>query len=364
MQRNRSCLKFACLLLAPFVFSSCAESSGRTVEVYDYKPHYACSGEGRANAIGWVEQVLRGDGSGGSPDFFAISQLEKQTIDLPDNFRSIGAFCDHAGSEGRADVIGILYNADTWKLNASFPTSQTGDACLLTDDSIPPDTCVWGQSTPCCACTGNPEAAAVPGDKPIGDRAFLIGRFEDPAGTNLCVVTANLPHPVDAQNQRGCDLTDPIDCLQNSDGSGPFGTDNLVEKITVLCDDVGRIVFLGDTNASSSTWTLSQMFPAGPLSQTRESEGERYTCCFDNDARNPSTSPQVNQYPTDRIGARGARSIVTAGGASSPGISMVAPTVYQPDTCPAGSPPESYGFPCCGSSEEHAPLRSAIQFDP
>ena len=76
MQRNRSCLKFACLLLAPFVFSSCAESSGRTVEVYDYKPHYACSDEGRANAIGWVEQVLRA----GSTDFFAISQLEKQTI--------------------------------------------------------------------------------------------------------------------------------------------------------------------------------------------------------------------------------------------------------------------------------------------
>ena len=159
-------------------------------------------------------------------------------------------------------------------------------------------------------------------------------------------------------------MTDPIDCLQNSDGSGPFGTDNLVEKITVLCDDVDRIVFLGDTNASSPTWSLSQMFPAGPLSQTRESEGERYTCCFDNDASNPSTSPQVNRYPTDRIGARGARSIVTAGGASSPGIPMVAPTVYQPDTCPAGSPPESYGFPCCGSSEEHAPLRSVIQFDP
>jgi hypothetical protein len=355
-------LKFFSFIVIASLLSGYAEDAGRSVEVYDYKPHYACSEAGRDNAIGWIEQVLRGAEAGGSPDFFAISQLEKQTIDLPDNFRALGAFCDHAGSEGYADVIGILYNADTWTLNASFPTNQTGGACPLTDDSLPSDTCTWGQSTPCCACTGNPDAAALLGGKPIGDRAFVIGRFEDQAANELCVGTANLPHPVDAQNRRGCDLATPIDCLQNSNDSGPFGTENFVDQLARLCGDVRRVIFLGDTNASNPNWSLEQMFPVGPMSQMKEANSDHYTCCFDRDASARPDSSPINQYPADRIGARGARSVVTTGGATSPGIAILPPTVYSQDTCPASSPQGSYGLPCCGSKEEHAPLRSVVKF--
>ena len=362
MQAIAPYFKFAYLLLAATILCSCAGNTDQSVEVYDYKPHYACSGAGRDNAIYWIEQVLQGAESGGSPDFFAISQLEKQTIDLPTNFRALGAFCDHAGSEKYADVIGILYDASIWTLQASFPKDQAGDACPLPDDSLPPTTCIWGQSTPCCACTGNPEASAVEGGKPIGDRAFVIGRFADQQANELCVVTANLPHPVNAENQRGCDLATPVDCIQNSNNSGPFGTENFVEQLTLMCGDVRRVIFLGDTNASSPDWNLSQMFPAGPLSEMQEADSDHYTCCFDLDANTEGNPTQVNRYPSDRIGARGASAIVTTGGSVSSGLPMRAPTVYRQDSCPASSPPESYGFPCCGSPEEHAPLRSAIKF--
>ena len=68
----------------------------QSVEVYDYKPHFACKDLGRENAVNWIEGVLGSSERGGSPDFFAISQLEKQRIELPGNFDSLGAFCDHA----------------------------------------------------------------------------------------------------------------------------------------------------------------------------------------------------------------------------------------------------------------------------
>ncbi|MDG2049417.1 MAG: hypothetical protein P8M78_04570 [Myxococcota bacterium] len=336
----------------------------QSVEVYDYKPHFACKDLGRENAVNWIEGVLGSSERGGSPDFFAISQLENQRIELPRNFDSLGAFCDHAGSERYADVIGIVYDSDTWTLNASFPITESGNACPIPDDSPQPATCTWGESTPCCACAGNPEATPPsPNGKPIGDRAFTIGRFQDRMANELCVVAANLPHPVDADGQRGCDLNEPINRLPNNENNGLFGTENFVNQLSALCSDVQNVIFLGDTNASNPNWSLSQMFPTGVMSQMAESNSEHFTCCLDFNADAPTEPPQVNQYPTDRIGVRGARSIVTTGGSEFPGIAMTSPTVYDPDTCPAPIGPESYGFPCCGSNEEHAPLRASILFD-
>ena len=346
-----------------FACSSDQESDGsgsRYVEVYDYKPHYACSGAGRENAVDWVERVLRSSDADGPPDFFAISQLENQSINLPENFQALGAFCDHSGSEAYADVIGLLYDVDTWTLTGSFPIDESGNTCPLTDDSSPPATCVWGESTPCCACAGDPQSTPIPDGHSIGPRAFAIGRFQDQAANELCVVTANLPHPVTAEDQRSCDLNLPIDCLSNIDNTGPFGTENFIRQLSALCGDVAQVIFLGDTNATNPYWDLAQMFPAGVMSEMIEQDDPLYTCCFDEDPIVGSVL--VNQYPTDRIGARGARSVVTTGGAAIPGVSMSAPTVYDLDSCHSSSYGQSYGFPCCGSSEEHAPLRSVIDF--
>ena len=162
--------------------------------------------------------------------------------------------------------------------------------------------------------------------------------------------------------QRGCDLNTPIDCVLNSEGTGFFGTENFVNQLSSLCGDIERVIFLGDTNASNPDWSLAQMFPVGVMSQMNESDSEHYTCCFD-DAPDPTEdTPLVNRYPTDRIGVRGARSIVTTGGSDSSGVAMESPTVYEPSTCPLPNVPENHGFPCCGSHEEHAPLRSRIDF--
>ena len=338
-------------------------SGGRSVEVYDYKPHYACSGEGRQNAIDWIEGILESRASNEPPDFFALSQLEKQAVELPENFESVGALCDHAGSERHADVIGILYDSSVWTLEASFPTDPSGNACPLPDDSSLPATCVWGESTPCCACTGDPESIPTPGGRPIGDRAFAIARFSDPSANELCVVTANLPHPVDAEGQLGCDLHTPIDCVPNSEGTGFFGTDNFVNQLSSVCGEIEPVIFLGDTNASNPNWSLAEMFPTGVMSKMEEGDGDHYTCCFDSDPGSTGEAPLVNRFPTDRIGVFGASSISTEGGASSPGVSMVSPTVYDLDTCPSPNAPGSHGFPCCGANEEHAPLRSLIHFD-
>ena len=334
----------------------------QSIEVYDYKPHYACSDAGQNNAILWIESVLSGADGNAPPDFFAISQLEKQSVDLPQDFESLGAFCDHAGSERYADVIGLFYDASRWTLTDSFPTDAAGNACPLPDDSPLPATCVQGESTPCCACAGDPAAIAVPGAGKNGDRAFAIGRFEDQAGNELCVVTANLPHPVDPDGKRGCDTQTPIDCVPNADGTGFFGTENFIDQLTLLCGDVQRTIFLGDTNATNPNWALTQMFPVGAMSQMVESDSEHYTCCFDPNPEPPTEAPAVNRYPTDRIGVQGALSILTTGGTDSPGVVMRSPTVYEFDACPLASPAKSFGFPCCGSDEEHAPMRSIIDF--
>ena len=338
-------------------------SSLQSITVYDYKPHYACKDEGRDNAVAWIEEILEGSSASEFTDFFAISQLEKQRIELPQNFGSLGAFCDHAGSERYADVIGILYNFDSWTLNASYPVGPSGDECPIPDDSPQPATCSYGAQTPCCACTGNPETPLpAPGGGTIGDRAFTIGRFEDRESNEICVIAANLPHPVDNQGRRGCDLNTPIDCLLNPNDSGIFGTENFVNQISNLCGDVGRVIFLGDTNASNPSWGLAGMFPTGVMSEMAESISEHFTCCFEEDPESPSGPPLVNRFPTDRIGARGAVAIETSGGAQSPGATMISPTVYQQDTCPTSSVPESFGLPCCGSDREHAPIRSLIEF--
>lgn len=358
---------FAGLTVAAGLFSCSSEvgsggSGVRSVEVYDYKPHYRCSDAGQDNAIDWIEGILESQEADVSPDFFALSQLEKKSVTLPENFGSLGGFCDHAGSERHADVIGILYDASTWTLDASFPIDQSGNACPLPDDTIPPATCTWGESTPCCACTGDPQSIPDSDGRPIGDRAFTIGRFHDESAHELCVVVANLPHPVAPDGQRGCDLNTPIDCVLNSEGTGFFGTENFVNQLSSLCGDIERVIFLGDTNASNPDWSLAQMFPVGVMSQMNESDSEHYTCCFD-DAPDPTEdTPLVNRYPTDRIGVRGARSIVTTGGSDSSGVAMESPTVYEPSTCPLPNVPENHGFPCCGSHEEHAPLRSRIDF--
>ena len=349
------------LLICFTVIFSCSteiESGGsgvQSIAVYDYKPHYACKDEGRDNAVAWIEEILETSSASEPTDFFAISQLEKQRIELPQNYESLGAFCDHAGSERYADVIGIVYDQEKWNLNGSYPLNLSGNACPIPDDSPQPATCTYDAQTPCCACTGNPQTPLpAPGGGTIGDRAFAIGRFEDRTSNEICVIAANLPHPVDNQGQRGCDLKTPIDCLLNPDGSGIFGTENFVNQVSRLCSDVNRVIFLGDTNASNPSWTLAEMFPTGVLSETAESNSEHFTCCFE--------SPLVNRFPTDRIGARGASSILTKGGAESAGTPMTAPTVYDQGICPDSTEPESYGFPCCGSPEEHAPLRSVIQF--
>jgi len=323
-----------------------------------YKPHYQCSGNASEAAKTWLQFMSEEY----TPDFIGIAQLENTEYMsyLGQSYSPLGSACTETGSESYGDVVAIAYSNKRWKLLNVIPTQTDGQACPAFENGADP--LVQCNSTignvSCCACTyAQPELVYQ-----TGTRAFLAAKFEavDDASKNVCVVAASLPHPT----PNDCSTTGNAgqgSCDRDANGA-LYGTGELLDVLTSFCNQ-SNIIFMADTNLNYANNTVSSIF--SDVVDFVEPP-PKYTCCFDS----PWTDHpyyNVSVWPGDRIATSCTGKICSSSvnGGSQMSNQTIGPNLLgteQFNGMCGEMAPRSQGFPCCGSSQEHAPLLAEHQF--
>eukprot|EP00928_Gymnodinium_smaydae_P044489 TRINITY_DN29675_c0_g1_i1.p1 TRINITY_DN29675_c0_g1~~TRINITY_DN29675_c0_g1_i1.p1 ORF type:complete len:374 (+),score=32.70 TRINITY_DN29675_c0_g1_i1:68-1189(+) len=341
---------------------SVADDEVVDVVAYWAKVHKQCAGRGHEHASKWVGDVLLGRAAKARPDFFALAEMQKSTVVPPAPYEALGAACN--GLEGKPPhLMGVYYDTTRWELEDVYPSKGREGRCNLTAltakmeaneplCTLPPIhdsgdvTKDWGE---CCGCVDHPAVSASGNPHGQGQRPFAVSRFRRRgfSGFSLCIVSASLPHP------------EPIDCKgtdscyrMNDEGTAMFGVRNLMVRVHALCSDA-EILFLADTNMNAPSKPIQTLFPTGRLSELSEHPHRAYTCCYDAPA-------PINRYAADRIAATNSLSLSTFGGSSIPGPMNASEETPFNGKCPWASD-AAFGFICCGSPEEHSPLKAKIR---
>eukprot|EP00546_Thalassionema_frauenfeldii_P021908 CAMPEP_0178905908 /NCGR_PEP_ID=MMETSP0786-20121207/6537_1 /TAXON_ID=186022 /ORGANISM="Thalassionema frauenfeldii, Strain CCMP 1798" /LENGTH=391 /DNA_ID=CAMNT_0020577569 /DNA_START=62 /DNA_END=1234 /DNA_ORIENTATION=+ len=355
--------------LLPFFLIVATNSN--VIKVFWYKPHYQCGSDGSTpqNAAKFINDQLK------STDFVAISEWEnheKISIGKPEQYGSIGAICSYdPATKYIATPIVLFYNHRNWGLEYSYPPSSN---CAMVpslsgpnfDSSVCLDKVKPSQDN-CCSCTYSNQEYSIGKDENqnLGQRPWVAGIFRRKRRRlsnldKICVVAAELPHPLSNQtlwnlngqstsNTRQFSIVRNIctsristdDCIPNLDGTSiMFGTNIFVEEVSNFCGKL-PIILMADMNIGAGDFPISSIFLTEPL-HSMESVGPLvpYTCCNDT-----VSGGGLNRYGSYQIlVSRDALQIDRLeGGSAAPGGALEDTMSYQ-----------------CHANEEHAPLRAFI----